>query len=125
MYAEVDFLLALIKDDDWLGESAEQIYREHHDDLWTSHYALLELMLVAYREDRNVERIVADASELLDVRGDVDLVLAAASYVSERGMTPFDAVHAVAAEGSPIVSSDSAYDVVAERVPLKEKENDG
>ena len=123
MYAEVDFLLALVKDDDWLGESAERIYREHHDELWTSHYALLELMLVAYREDRNVERVVADASELLDVRGDVDLVLAAASYVSERGMTQFDAIHAVAAEGGPIVSSDSAYDDVAERVPLEE--NDG
>ena len=123
MYAEVDFLLALIKDDDWLGKSAERIYREHHDEFWTSHYALLELMLVAYREDRNVERVVADASELLDVRGDTDLVLAAASYVSERGLTPFDAVHVVAAEDSPIVSSDSAYDDVTERVPLEE--NDG
>ena len=71
-------------------------------------------MLVAYREDRTVERVVADASELLEVRGDVDLVLAAASYVSERGMTPFDAIHAVAAGGSPIVSSDSAYDDVTE-----------
>ena len=119
----MDFLLALIKDDDWLGESAERIYGEHHDELWTSHYALLELMLVAYRENRNVERVVADASELLDVRGDVDLVLAAASYVSERGMTPFDAIHVVAAEGNPIVSSDSIYDDVAERVPPEE--NDG
>ena len=100
MYAEVDFLLALITDDDWLGESAEQVYRDHEDALWTSHYALLELLLVAYREDLNVERVVADASELLEVRGDADLVLAAASYVSEQGLTPFDAVHAVAAGDS-------------------------
>jgi predicted nucleic acid-binding protein len=120
MYAEVDFLLALIKDDDWLGESAERVYRNHEDALWTSHYALLELLLVAYREELNVERVVADASELLEVRGDADLVLAAAGYVSERGMTPFDAIHAVAAGDSPIVSSDSAYDDVAERVPLED-----
>jgi len=117
MYAEVDFLLALIKNDDRLGESAERVYRDHEDALWTSHYALLELLLVAYREDRNVERVVADASELLEVRGDADLVLAAASYVSERGMTPFDAIHAVAAGDSPIVSSDSTYDDVTDRVP--------
>ena len=38
-------------------------------------------------------------------------------------MTQFDAIHAVAAEGSPIVSSNSTYDDVTERVPLEE--NDG
>jgi hypothetical protein len=29
MYVEVDFLLALIKGDDWLTERAETIYDEH------------------------------------------------------------------------------------------------
>ena len=70
MYAEVDFLLALIKDDDWLSEPAEKVYEEHVDELWTSDLSLIELMLVAYREDRNVERIVTNVSALLEVRGD-------------------------------------------------------
>jgi len=38
MYAETDFLLALIKDEDWLGDAAETVYREHRDELWTSQF---------------------------------------------------------------------------------------
>ena len=121
MYAEVDFLLALIKDDDWLSDSAERVFREHRDDLWTSHIALSELMLVAYREERNVKQVVTDASALFEVRGDEERVLAAASYVSDRGLTPFDALHAVIADGDPIVSSDQSYDGVIERIALEEQ----
>lgn len=121
MYAEADFLLALIKDDDWLSEPAERVYEEHADELWTSDLTLIELMLVAYREDRNVERIVTNASALLEVRGNEERILAAASYVSDRGLTPFDALHAVASSGDPIVSSDQSYDGVCERVPLEEQ----
>jgi hypothetical protein len=51
MYVDADFLLALIKDNDCLGERAEAVYREHADDLWTSQFALIELLMVAYRED--------------------------------------------------------------------------
>src|SRR6056297_3218697 len=119
MYAETDFLLALIKQDDWLSDPAERVFRANEDDLWTSHHTLVELMLVAYREDRNVERTVTDASALLDVRGDEERVLAAASYVSDRGLTPFDALHAVAADGDSIVSSDQSYDDVTERIALE------
>jgi hypothetical protein len=121
MYAEADFLLALIREDDWLAEPAERVFRAHEDDLWTSHLTLIELMLVAYREDRNVERTVTDASALLEVRGDEERVLAAASYVSDRGLTPFDALHGVAADGDPIVSSDQSYDDVTERIALEEQ----
>ena len=58
MYAETDFLLALIKDEDWLGDAAETVYRDHRDELWTSQFTLIELLLVAYREDRDTERVV-------------------------------------------------------------------
>ena len=119
MYVESDFLLALIKPDDWLSERAESIYREHGDDLWTSEYTLIELMLVAYREERNVERVVANANALVDVRGDGETVVAAANYVTEHGLTPFDAMHLVRSEGDRIVSSDSDYDPFADRLPLE------
>ena len=121
MYVETDFLLALIKDDDWLGEAAESIYRDHRDELWTSPHALTELMLVAYREDRNVERVVANAAQLVQVRGDSDPLLVAATHVEEDGMTPFDALHLVHSGDDPIVSSDKSYDGVTERVPLEER----
>jgi hypothetical protein len=39
--------LALIKDDDWLGAAAEEVYTEHEGDLWTSRLALVELLVVA------------------------------------------------------------------------------
>ncbi|MDG5760457.1 PIN domain-containing protein [Natronococcus sp. A-GB1] len=119
MYAETDFLLALIKDDDWLGAAAETVYREHRDELWTSQFTLIELLLVAYREDRDTERVVTNAATLVEVRGDVDTVVAAATYVEDHGFTPFDALHLVESDGDTIVSSDDAYEDVAPRLDLK------
>jgi predicted nucleic acid-binding protein len=120
MYAETDFLLALIKDEDWLGEPAERVYREHREELWTSRLTLIELLLVAYREDRDTERVVANAADLVTVRRDVESVLAAATYVEDHGFTPFDALHLVAADGDTIVSSDDAYDSFAPRYDLRD-----
>lgn len=118
MYAETDFLLALIKDEDWLGDAAEVVYRERRDDLWTSQFTLIELLLVAYREGRDAERVVTNAAALVEVRGDVETVVAAATYVENHGFTPFDALHLVESGGDTIVSSDSAYDEFATRLDL-------
>ncbi|MBX0287419.1 PIN domain-containing protein [Haloarcula salinisoli] len=119
MYAETDFLLALIKDEDWLGEAAETVYRDHEDELWTSQFTLIELLMVAYREDRDTERVVTNAAKLLDVRGDVDTVVAAATYVDDHGFTPFDALHLVESDGDTIVSSDGTYNGFAKRLDLR------
>ena len=119
MYAETDFLLALIKDEDWLGKAAESVYRDHRDELWTSQFTLIELLLVAYREDRDTERVVTNAAALVEVRGDVDTVVAAATYVEDHGFTPFDALHLVESEGDTIASSDEAYEEFAPRLDLK------
>lgn len=48
LYVETDFLLALIKDDDWLRERAESIYEARHG-LWTHRDTLVELMALARR----------------------------------------------------------------------------
>lgn len=119
MYAETDFLLALIKDEDWLGEAAETVYREHREELWTSQFTLIELLLVAYREQRDTERVVTNAANLIEVRGDVETVVAAATYVEDHGFTPFDALHLVESDGDRIVSSDDAYEDVTARLDLK------
>ena len=120
MYAETDFLLALVKPEDWHGERADRIFREHSSALWTSQFTLIELLLVAYREDLDTERVLANAMELVDVDGGGDTVLAAASYVEEHGFTPFDALHLVESYGDAIVSSDDAYDGFAPRVALEQ-----
>lgn len=119
MYAETDFILALVKEDDWLADAAETVYEENCDSLWTSRQTLVELMLVAYREDWDVLRVVASAKELVEVRGDTEEVLAAASYVEDDGFTPFDALHLVASGDDAMVSSDSDYDGYTERVALE------
>ena len=119
MYVETDFLLALITDDDWLGEAAESMYRERREELWTSGFTLIELLLVAYREGRDAERVVVNAASLVNVRGNTDTVVAAASYVEEHGFTPFDALHLVESGGETIVSSDDSYEGFAPRIDLK------
>ena len=119
MYVETDFLLALIKDEDWLGDAAETVYREQRGELWTSRFTLIELLLVAHREDLDAERVVANAIELVDVRDDVDTVLAAATHVTDHGLTPFDALHLVESDGATIVSSDAAYDEFTTRYDLR------
>lgn len=120
MYAETDFLLALIKEEDWLSEPAEKVYEENENELWTSQYTLVELMLVAYREGWNVLRVVAATKELVEVRGDTEDVLAAASYVEDNGFTPFDALHLVKSGEDAVVSSDADYDEFTERVELED-----
>jgi len=124
MYAETDFLLALIKDDDWLGEAAETVFRNHRNKLWTSQFTLIELLLVAYREERDTERVVTNAASLVEVRGDVETVVAAATYVEDHGFTPFDALHLVESNGDTIVSSDNTYEEVTERLDLKTVHDD-
>ncbi|WP_335999974.1 PIN domain-containing protein [Halorientalis halophila] len=124
MYAETDFLLALIKNEDWLGPAAEEVYQEHRDDLWTSQFTLIELLLVAYREDRDAEAVVTNAANLVDVRGDVDTVVTAATYVEDHGFTPFDALHLVESDGAPIVSSDETYDEFAPKIDLRDLDDE-
>ena len=119
MYVETDFLLALIKEEDWLGDAAETVYRQHSNELWTSQFTLIELLVVAYRENRDTEQVVANAANLVEVRGNVDTVVAAATYVEDHGFTPFDALHLVESGGETIVSSDDAYEEMAPWLDLK------
>ncbi|MFB6181024.1 MAG: type II toxin-antitoxin system VapC family toxin [Candidatus Nanohalobium sp.] len=121
MYVETDFLLALLKDDDWLQEPAKNVYREHREELWTREYTLIELMLVAYREDRNVLKTVAGASKLVEIRGEESLMKEAASYVTENGLTPMDAVHLASSGEDKILSSEKEYQDLSEVEKLDEK----
>nr|WP_310905890.1 PIN domain-containing protein [Natrinema sp. 1APR25-10V2] len=120
-YAETDFLLALIKDDDWLQEAAERVYERRKDELWIERTTLIELMLVSYREGWNVLRTVTAARSLVEIRDDTEDILAAASYVQDDGFTPLDALHLVTSGDDPIVSSESDYDGHSERVKLEDR----
>ena len=108
MYADLDFWLALLKDDDWLSDRAESLLDEHADDLDVSLATFVELFLVEERFAFDRERAVTAILELATYPGDPDVVYQASANVDE-GLNTFDAFHAALSGGS-IISSDSAYD---------------
>ncbi|MFT4922427.1 MAG: putative nucleic acid-binding protein [Haloarculaceae archaeon] len=100
MYVETDFLTALVKDDDWLHDAAIRALEER-DDIHTSILAYAEVLVVLYdRESAEYEidapRAITNLLELVPIVPDdhEDAVLAAAAFVDEYDLTPFDALHA-------------------------------
>ncbi len=113
MYADTDFWLALLKDDDWLADRAEEVLNEHGDELEVSLVTFVELFLVEERYSFDRERAVTSILELADYDGDKSTVYQASEYVDE-GLNTFDAFHAALAgdAGNRIVSSDKEFDGV-------------
>jgi len=128
MYVETDFLVALLKDDDWLGKSVEVTVKDDEIDVNTSLLSYLELLLSAYSPNTGIGfEVVPVVSNLLDdvpinPPSDEDVVLAAATFLDEYQITPFDAFHAaiVVTRNDQILASDRIYDEIGlDRVPLE------
>ncbi len=121
VYVETDFLLALIKDSDWLQDRAENALDEH--EVVTSSHAYLELLLIRERHEFEYIKLVSNMLDIVPVETDAERqsVLKAVQYFQD-GMTAFDSFHAAAAEtrGHSILGSDKAYDEInVERIPLE------
>jgi len=108
MYADLDFWLALLKDDDWLGDRAESLLDEHEGAVEVSLPTFIELFLVEERFAFDRERAVTAILELATYEGDRNAVYQASENIDE-GLNTFDAFHAALSGGS-IISSDRAYD---------------
>ncbi|WP_135854026.1 type II toxin-antitoxin system VapC family toxin [Halorussus salinus] len=127
MYVETDFLTALVKDDDWLREPAIRALEER-DDVHTSILAYAEVLVLFYDRGRSeyeidALRAISNLLELVPIRPDEheEAVLAAAAFLDEYDLTPFDALHAgvVATSEGRVLSSEKDYDAVGlERTPL-------
>ncbi|WP_121823087.1 PIN domain-containing protein [Halostella salina] len=127
MYVETDFLTALVKDDDWLREAAVRALEER-DDIHTSLLAYAELLVLFYdRDDGAYEidapRAVTNLLELVPIVPEhhEDAVLAAAAFIEEDDLTPFDAVHAgiAATRDERVLTTETDYESVGlDRVPL-------
>ena len=124
MYADLDFWLALLKDDDWLVDRAESLLDEHEDDLEVSLATFIELFLVEERFSFDRERAVTAILELATYEGDPNVVYQASENIDE-GLNTFDAFHAALSGGS-IISSDGIYDDLGgvRRVRLEPDENE-
>jgi predicted nucleic acid-binding protein len=128
MYVETDFLTALVKDDDWLQAAALRALDEH-DDIHTSILAYAEILVLFYDRDSaeydiDVPRAVSNMLELVPIvpQAHEDAVLAAAAFIDEYDLTPFDALHAglVTTGEGRVLSTEQDYDTVGlDRTPLE------
>lgn len=118
MYADNDFWLALLKDDDWLAARAEERLEEYRGDLEVSLATFIELFLVEERFAFDRERAVLSILELAESDVYEDAIFQASEYIDD-GLNTFDAFHAALA-GEAIISSDGVYDSIPiERIPLE------
>lgn len=121
VYVEADFILALIKEDDWLQSQAGELYREYEGEIFSSSHAILEVLMVLDLEEvENFPALVEDILGIADLLFvDEETVFQAAFYM-EEGATPFDAFHAAFADEMSIISSDKKYDELdLDRVSLE------
>ncbi len=123
IYADTDFFIALVKDDDWLGDRAAAIAKEHAGEIYTSRATLLELLLISDRFEFDRLEALSYILEIASVREDETVVFQAAEYMDRHGLTTFDAYHLACADGDPIVSSDTAFDEVTDdRIAIEDHE---
>lgn len=122
IYADTDFFIALVKDDDWLQSNAAEIAVENEGDIYTSRATLLELLVISDRFEFDRMRALTYALEIASVPEDEDVLFQAADYMDEHGLTAFDAYHAAYAGDDTIASSDKAFDDVAkERIAIEDR----
>ncbi len=121
-FVDCDFLLALIKDSDWLKEKATKLYDKHNGSLWTSGYVIAELLLICKKFNLDPEVIVVNVYRTVEVRGlEETTALLAAHYIKEKKVNVFDALHAAHAQFDEIISSDPVYDELGlDRIKLEE-----
>ena len=109
-FVDTDFLVALLKDDDWLKKNALKIYHHYKGKLWTSEFVVIELLLISQRLKLDPEIVVIDIYELVQVEGQQkNAILLAANYIKE-GVGVFDAIHAACSDSDTIISSDNVFD---------------
>jgi predicted nucleic acid-binding protein len=121
MYADTDFWVALLKDDDPLAERAEDVLGEHGDELEVSLLTFVELFLIEERYSFDRETAVTSVLELAEYDGDEDVPYQASEHM-DNGLNTFDAFHAALADDA-IVSSDKDFDGIdLERLALEPDE---
>ena len=114
IYADTDFFIALVKDNDWLGKRAVTIANEHAGDIYTSRMTLLELLLISDRFAFDRMTALSHALEIAPIPGDETVLFQAADYMDQYGFTAFDAYHLAYADSDPIISSDKKFDEVTD-----------
>lgn len=121
MFADADFILALIKESDWLKTNAEKILEDNKDKIGTSISVMIELAHVCRRHKLNVLEIFTHVFEIIDVNGETySVCMKAGFYMEKYDLSVFDAFHAAFCGNDAIISSDSVFDDVGlKRIKLE------
>lgn len=125
MFADTDFILALIKSSDWLKGRAELLLKENKGKIRTSPSAMIEVAIVCKRLGINVTDAFAHAFEFVNVDEiTYHTCLTASAYIEKYGLTVFDSFNAAYCGNDTIISSDSSYEKVGlKRIKLERAEN--
>jgi predicted nucleic acid-binding protein len=119
-YADSNFFLALIKKQDWLNESAEKLLDRYKGEIWTSEWALIEILMLTEKFGLDPENVVNSILQLAKFDGNTDLIRSVAHLMKDEKMRTFDALHAVSCKGDSIISSDPIFDKVGlKRIKLE------
>ena len=111
MFADTDFLLALIKESDWLKKNAVKILKQNKGYIQTSISVMIELALICKRLKINTIKTFANILELVEVdEFAYSICMQATVYMEKYNFAVFDAFHAAFCSGDKIISSDSIYD---------------
>lgn len=118
-YADTDFFVAMMDENDRLRKSAEKLFATMKGAIWTSVVTIVEIVLVAKRRGASIQELMRDLIQITEVRGVTGAqLMLAARYIDEDGAGVFDAFHAALSNGN-IISSDTIYDKLGlSRVPV-------
>lgn len=121
MFADTDFLVALIKKNDWLKESAMEKYARYRGELTTSVSVMMEIAIVCKRLGISIGDAFASVLQLVNLdENSANICLKASVYIDEDKVNVFDAFHAAYCQDDTIISSDSIYDRIGlERIKLE------
>ena len=93
-YADTDFFLALVKDKDWLKARAGDLLAAYSDQLWTSLFTLIEILLVAdrYKLAVALQRVEPDGLSRISYQELEQRALCCAARLSAIGIKRGDRV---------------------------------
>lgn len=119
VYADTDFWVALMKQDDWLKEKAEALMEEYSE-LEISLTTVIELSLILKRYEVDRRSAIAEVLEISDSEVSRRVVFQALEYIDD-GLNTFDSFHAAHA-GDKIISSDKEFEKIEiDRIKLEEQ----
>ena len=104
MFADTDFILALIKDSDWLKDKAAKLLKEHKGNINTSVSVAIEVALICKKLKLNTVGIFSNVFELVNIDDETYAIcMRAALYIEKYGLNVFDAFHAAYCNNDKII----------------------